>query len=139
MDRTKVSGTFDVGSIPAGAILPAVLNERSWLIFIAFAFSMLFNEPAARHKISTSVQHKKACKLDPSPASIHARIRPQSAIKHKANSVIEGRMCCMNKYGYRYPLRELNQIYIDLSTHLWALFFNTHFTNVLKRGIGSGF
>ena len=37
MDRTKVSGTLNVGSIPAGAIFVGVGNKRKWLIRLDFA------------------------------------------------------------------------------------------------------
>ncbi len=54
MDRTKVSGTLDEGSIPPGASLPLTLNKRKWLIFLAFGESEMFNKRHVQHKNSTS-------------------------------------------------------------------------------------
>ena len=50
MDRTKVSGTFDVGSIPAGASDEMVCNARRVVDFVVFLGLTRFFEPSKLKK-----------------------------------------------------------------------------------------
>lgn len=49
-----------IDSTPLAASSPPMLIEHRRLIFIAFLFSILFNEPVSRHKNSTSRSTKKS-------------------------------------------------------------------------------
>ena len=59
MDRTKVSGTLDVGSIPAGATPITLPNRRGYLILLDLRLCNRLNKPITQRE--NGAKHQREC------------------------------------------------------------------------------